>query len=61
KLRPVTVSVLQGEDALIASGVQAGERVITEGQDQLKPNMKVDPSAGKSRPHGAAKEARSPQ
>jgi hypothetical protein len=41
--------------------VQAGERVITEGQDQLKPNMKVDPSGGKSRPHGGSGEARSPQ
>jgi len=42
-MRPVTVAVLQGEDAVIASGLKAGERVVVDGQDQLKPNAKVEP------------------
>jgi multidrug efflux system membrane fusion protein len=46
QLRPISIGVLQGEDALIASGLRPGERVIVEGQDQLKPNTKVDPGDG---------------
>jgi hypothetical protein len=53
--------VLQGEEALIASGLKPGERVIVEGQDQIKPNAKVDPSGGtapkggRSAAHGAGR------
>jgi multidrug efflux system membrane fusion protein len=59
--RSVSIGVLQGEEALIASGLKPGERVIVEGQDQIKPNAKVDPSggtapkAGRSGAHGAAR------
>jgi multidrug efflux system membrane fusion protein len=60
--RSVTVGALQGEDALISSGLKSGERVIVEGQDQLKPNTKVDPSGpgpkpGRATAHGAARSA----
>ena len=48
KLRPVTVDVLQADQALIGSGLRAGERVVIDGQDQLKPNARVEPRDGSS-------------
>jgi multidrug efflux system membrane fusion protein len=40
-MRPVTVSAIQGEDAIVASGLQPGETVVVEGQAQLRPGSKV--------------------
>ncbi|AKQ64010.1 putative Co/Zn/Cd efflux system membrane fusion protein [Myxococcus hansupus] len=44
--RPVTVGLLQGPLALIDKGLNAGEQVITEGQNQLHPGSKVAPRKG---------------
>lgn len=41
----VQVSLTQGLNSLIASGVNAGDRVVTDGQERLQANMKVDPRA----------------
>ncbi|ADO70956.1 efflux RND transporter periplasmic adaptor subunit [Stigmatella aurantiaca] len=41
--RPVTVDLLQGDQAIITQGLQAGEAVVTEGQSQLRPGSKVAP------------------
>jgi multidrug efflux system membrane fusion protein len=56
QLRPVTVEVLQGEEAVIGSGLRAGERVVVDGQDQLKPNASVEPrdSAAPARGHAGS-------
>lgn len=54
--RPVTVELLQGPQALIAKGVQAGEVVVTEGQSQLRPGSKVT-----SRPAGHAPDGGTPE
>jgi multidrug efflux system membrane fusion protein len=43
QMRDVKVALLQGEDALIESGVQKGDRVVIEGQEQIKPNSPVNP------------------
>lgn len=40
-MRPVTVERVEGEDALLSSGVSAGERVVREGQSQLRPGAKL--------------------
>jgi membrane fusion protein, multidrug efflux system len=48
QLKPIQVALLQGEDAVIGSGLQAGERVVTHGQAQVKPGGPVtvlDPNA----------------
>ena len=53
--RPVVVDLLQGDDALLAKGLEPDEMVVTEGQNQLKPGSKVslrgakgaEPEAGK--------------
>ncbi|NUP07397.1 MAG: efflux RND transporter periplasmic adaptor subunit [Polyangiaceae bacterium] len=43
--RPVEVERIQGEIALLRSGITEGERVVLDGQAQLKPGSKVQPRA----------------
>ncbi len=43
--RKVEVSSTEGDSAIVAKGVAPGERVVVEGQSQLKPNAKVLPRA----------------
>ncbi|HMA17729.1 MAG TPA: efflux RND transporter periplasmic adaptor subunit [Thermoanaerobaculia bacterium] len=40
--RPVTVARTQGPIAVVAKGLQAGERVVTDGQMRLAPGAKVE-------------------
>ena len=47
QMRPLQITLLQGDSALIASGVKAGERVVVEGQEQIKPNSAVTPRTGR--------------
>ena len=49
ELRTVHIALLQGEDALMDSGVKAGELVVTQGQGQVKPNNPVNPVTGEGR------------
>jgi multidrug efflux system membrane fusion protein len=47
-VRPITLGPSEGENTSIASGLQAGERVITDGVDRIREGAKVevtDPSA----------------
>lgn len=45
ELRPVKVLRTAGDSTLIASGVQAGETVVTDGQLRLLPGMKAEARA----------------
>jgi multidrug efflux system membrane fusion protein len=40
-VRPVTLGVVDGERAAVAAGLEAGERVVTEGGDRLRDGAKV--------------------
>ncbi len=42
EVRPLKVGVTEGNVASIESGLQAGEMVVTDGQDKLQPNSKVE-------------------
>jgi multidrug efflux system membrane fusion protein len=42
----VVVARTQGSDAVIASGLQAGEQVVTDGQPRLSPGVKVEIRGG---------------
>jgi multidrug efflux system membrane fusion protein len=54
-VRPVTLGVVDGERAAIASGLAAGEVVVTEGGDRLREGAQVTlPQATQARPAGAA-------
>ena len=56
--RPVNVSLTQGNLAAIASGVSPGELVVTDGQDKLQNNSRIEfqsggaPNGGASSPPG---------
>lgn len=39
--RPVTLTAIQGDLAVIASGLKVGEQVVVDGQAQLRPGAKV--------------------
>jgi multidrug efflux system membrane fusion protein len=55
QLRPIQISLLQGEDAVVESGLKAGERVVTHGQAQVKPNAPVNPIEGEGSGKGTGK------
>lgn len=45
KMQPVQVALTQGNVAVIASGLQGGDRVVTDGQEKLQAGSKVTPQA----------------
>jgi multidrug efflux system membrane fusion protein len=48
-VRKVEVELTEGDLAILARGVETGERVVVDGQNQLRPGAKVNPhDAGKS-------------
>lgn len=63
-MRPVTVGYNDGEQAAIASGLQAGDRVVSSGIDKLKDQAKVvvkdprRPAAAEGRPEQAGQQRR---
>lgn len=47
--RPIKIDTIEGDRAILAGGVSAGEQVVTEGQAQLRPGARVAPRpAGKA-------------
>jgi membrane fusion protein, multidrug efflux system len=42
ELRPVTIKASEGNDVAIASGLKAGEAVVTEGMDKVQDGSRVD-------------------
>lgn len=44
QMRPVTTSLTTGDVAVISKGLEGGERVIIEGQNQVRPGGRVEPS-----------------
>jgi len=43
QMRPVKVDLTQGSTVVAASGLQAGEKVVTDGQEKLQPGSRVVP------------------
>jgi len=41
--QPVVVDLTEGSQVILKSGVNPGDQVVTDGQEKLKPNAKVDP------------------
>jgi multidrug efflux system membrane fusion protein len=41
--RPVTVSLTQGDTTVITSGLNAGDMVVTDGQDKLQRGSRIEP------------------
>jgi len=55
-LRPVEVSLIQGDLAILSRGVEPDEQVVVDGQNQLRPGVKVVAREA-GRPAAAGKEA----
>ena len=49
--RPVSVALTQSSQSAIASGLQMGEVVVTDGQDKLQNGAKVEPATGNRAPN----------
>lgn len=45
QVKPVQVALTQGNTVVIASGVQPGDRVVTDGQEKLQAGSRVSPQA----------------
>jgi multidrug efflux system membrane fusion protein len=45
QMRPVQVALTQGSTAVIASGLQGGDKVVTDGQEKLQAGSRVAPQA----------------
>ncbi len=45
QMRPVQVQLTQGATTVIASGLQGGDRVVTDGQEKLQAGSRVAPQA----------------
>jgi len=50
EVRPVVVGRTAGHDVIVTSGLQAGERVVTDGQIRLAPGLKVEIKDGAPAP-----------
>ncbi len=45
QMRPIQLALTQGNTVVIASGLQGGDRVVTDGQEKLSAGMRVAPQA----------------
>src|SRR5215472_17145190 len=45
QMKPVQIALTQGNAVVVASGVQPGDRVVTDGQEKLQVGTKVSPQA----------------
>jgi len=53
EVRNVKVALTQGNLAVVASGIEPGEQVVTDGQDKLQGGSRVEPHAPNSSPTGS--------
>jgi len=45
QMRPIQLALTQGSTVVVAKGLQAGDRVVTDGQEKLSAGMRVAPQA----------------
>jgi multidrug efflux system membrane fusion protein len=50
EMRPVDVALTQNNRAVISQGVSPNDVVVTDGQDKLQANSKVEPRSGNAAP-----------
>jgi multidrug efflux system membrane fusion protein len=59
--RPIDVEITEGDLALISRGLNEGERVVVEGQGQLRAGSKVSPRPAAGAPQRAPREGEGPK
>jgi multidrug efflux system membrane fusion protein len=47
QMKPVTIELTTGDTAVVSEGLAAGEQVVIEGANQLRPNAKISTGAGR--------------
>lgn len=52
QMKPVTIAMSTGDIAVIGKGLDGGEHVIVEGQNQVRPGGRVEPAAPNGGPGG---------
>ncbi len=45
QMRPIEIDATVGEVSIVAKGLQPGEQVVIDGQNQLRPGAKISPTA----------------
>jgi multidrug efflux system membrane fusion protein len=61
EMRKVAIGLSEGKFTTLASGLQAGEMVVTDGQDKLQPGSKVEIRGGQGPgPNGGQQEGTEP-
>ena len=53
QIRPIELALTQGNVAVVASGLQVGQRVVTDGQEKLQPGSRVSPQGPASQSKNA--------
>jgi multidrug efflux system membrane fusion protein len=56
-IRPIDLVSTQGDEAIIGKGLAAGERVVVDGQNQLKPGAKIQARTSDAKAPAAAPSA----
>ena len=52
--QPIEVTSNQGDEAIIGKGLVPGQKVVTDGQNQLKPGAKIQPRTSETKPAPAS-------
>jgi len=52
QMKPVSIALTTGDSAVIGKGLEGGERVIVEGQNQVRPGGRVEPAGANGDSHG---------
>jgi multidrug efflux system membrane fusion protein len=57
KMQPVQIALTQGNTVVLASGLQAGDKVVTDGQEKLQAGSRVQPQAPQQQGGGQSRNA----
>jgi multidrug efflux system membrane fusion protein len=52
-VQPIELASTQGDEAIITKGLAPGQKVVTDGQNQLKPGAKIQARTGEAKPASA--------
>ena len=52
-VQPIELASTQGDEAIITKGLTPGQKVVTDGQNQLKPGAKIQARTGDAKPASA--------
>lgn len=60
QMKPVTIALTTGEVAVIGKGLEGGEQLIVEGQNQVRPGGRVEPASPSGGPPNTGRQGSGP-